>query len=90
MTLCADCSQPARLCECDVIRALTSAPGEFVPAGLKPIECSVPRTVRDAQLRGALVDLAEYREGRASRRGVELNTHHTYGGWRGKSPRRAR
>lgn len=90
MTLCTHCGQRIELCECDVIRALTSAPGEFVPAGLKPIERNITRSQRDAQLRGALVDLAEYREGRASRRGVELNTHHTYGGWRGKSPRRAR
>lgn len=76
----------ADLCECDVIRALTSQPGAFIPQGMKPIqrgECReyvhratvtpmhprMPpaRTVaRDAQLRAAIVDLAEYRSRRAA------------------------
>jgi hypothetical protein len=104
-----DCGQPSHLCECDVVRALTSAPGTFIPSGLRPIQRGTPGPAepyapkaqhplqlkarspsRDKRLRAAIVDLAEFRERRETRRGLELNTNHTFYNWRGKSPRRAK
>ena len=69
MILCTHCGQRIELCECDVIRALTSAPGTFKPEGLmtdreRDAMRAATRARRDRELRGALVDLVEHRERR--------------------------
>jgi hypothetical protein len=60
--LCVGCDQPVALCDCDVRRALSSAPGEFRPEGLRPIEHAPLRVRtpdRDLEPRRSLVRLID-------------------------------